>query len=209
MSAAASPVQATWPCDSTTTRSATPSATSAFCSTTMAAMPSCLRRRITPSTSSTILGARPWLGSSKQHEAGRAQQRAGNGHHLHLAARQRLGLARHQVFERREDVASPQPSTTAGRRCASRRARGSWRPSASGTAGGRRAPSRCRRGRSRAWAGRDRPALEADVAAARRGSGRGSSAAPWSCRRRWRRAAPAPRRRRTDSETPNSACVSP
>src|SRR3990167_9573797 len=70
VSAAASPAQATVPDDRTTTLSATESAISAFCSTTIEAMPSPLRRRTTAMTSSTILGARPWLGSSNSTRPG-------------------------------------------------------------------------------------------------------------------------------------------
>ena len=101
---AASPFQTTRPCDSTTTWSATERAISAFCSTTMLAISASLSPRITRSTSSTIFGASPWLGSSNRTRPGEPSNARRNRDHLHLASRECFGLARHQVFERRENL---------------------------------------------------------------------------------------------------------
>ena len=57
-------------------------------------------RSIVAMTSPTILGARPWLGSSNSTRPGRAEQRPRDRDHLHFATRQILRLAVHQVLER-------------------------------------------------------------------------------------------------------------
>ncbi len=124
-----------------------PSATSAFCSTTSEATPSAFRRRTVASTSATTFGARPWLGSSKSTSPGRAEQRPRDGNELHLAAREVLRLAVHQVLERREDAEHILRATRRKSACAWRRSAGSSQRSGSGTGAGRRAPSRCRAAR--------------------------------------------------------------
>ena len=59
---------------------------------------------MTPSTSSTILGARPWLGSSNSTRPGAPSSARAIATICISPPDKRLGLARHQVLERREDV---------------------------------------------------------------------------------------------------------
>ena len=67
-------------------------------------MPSRFSRSTVRITSCTTFGARPWRRLVEQHQAGRAEQRARDRDHLHLAAGQVLALAVHQVLERAEDL---------------------------------------------------------------------------------------------------------
>ena len=154
-------------------------------------MPSSLRRRIVAMTSATIFGREALARLVEEHQPGRAEEGAGDRDHLHLAAGEVLGLAMHEVVEGREDLAST-PSALHGAearallRRSTRLLRDRQRraeapvvrhPADAGARDAVRRPVRHVR------------AVEADAAALRPASGRGSSAASWSCRRRSGRAA--------------------
>ena len=192
--------------------SATASALATFCSTRRTAIPSSFRRAIVFITSWTIFGARPWLGSSNSTRPGRADERARDRDHLHLAAREVLALAVHQVLERAEDLEAlalapgAKPGLLArDREVARDRERREDAPVVGHPA--EAAPGDLVRRRAR-----DVGAVEADAAAPRRRQAERRSAAASSCRRRSARAARRPRRgrprarRRTAPASRRSRC---
>ena len=90
-----------------------------FCSTSSTPTPSLFSRCIVRITSCTTFGARPWLGSSNSTRPGRAEQRARDRDHLHLAAGQVLALALHQILERAERSRSTRSRVQRAKRGAS------------------------------------------------------------------------------------------
>ena len=117
------------------------------CSTnsTPAPISSAIRRRI-GSSRSTMIGASPRLISSTSSSCGRADQRAADGQHLLLAARQQAGLAVQALLERGE--ASESSSSWRQRPVADVPGAGSRGRSARRTARGPRGRARGPRGRA-------------------------------------------------------------